>query len=361
LTQSLQVKDLYVSYGDVDVLHGISFSVARGEMVTLLGSSGCGKSTTLRTVAGLETARAGEIIIEDKVVFSSLKGIHVPTEKRGLSMVFQSYAIWPHMTVFENVAYGLRIKGHKNEKLNELVDQALRMVHLERFSNRQATMLSGGQQQRVALARSIAFNPKIILFDEPLSNLDAKLRREMREQIRELQLELGFSGVYVTHDQEEALAISDRIIAMNEGHIDQDAHPESIYEQPKTKFVADFIGSSILVKGKVIDQVGNHLVFETEQKDLIHCSNVNEYPPEAVQWVAIKPGHIELSGQEPVFTANKWKGKIIRKTFLGDHYELKMEWGANTLNIPRNNRELNLQESEIYISADPSKCIPLIS
>ncbi|HEX2171334.1 MAG TPA: ABC transporter ATP-binding protein, partial [Dehalococcoidia bacterium] len=221
LDTHIEVENLVVKYGDVTAVNGVSFAIRRGEHLTLLGPSGCGKTTTLRAIAGLEQPASGEILIDGKPVYSSSRHVNVPTEKRGLSMVFQSYAIWPHMTVFDNVAYGLRVRRLPKKEIEEKVHWALGLVRMNDFARRSAAKLSGGQQQRVALARSFAFSPSVLLFDEPLSNLDAKLRAEMRLEIKDLQQQIGITSVYVTHDQEEALAISDRVIVMNVGIIEQ--------------------------------------------------------------------------------------------------------------------------------------------
>jgi len=216
---SIDVKDLVVRYGAVTAVRGVSFSVAAGEHLTLLGPSGCGKTTTLRAIAGLEKPTAGEIRIDGTVVYGAGSRVQVPPERRGLSMVFQSYAIWPHMTVFDNVAYGLRVRRESETAIAERVGWALDLVQMGELAGRSASKLSGGQQQRVALARAFVFSPSVLLFDEPLSNLDAKLRAEMRIELKELQRQLGITSVYVTHDLEEALAISDRIIVMRNGVI----------------------------------------------------------------------------------------------------------------------------------------------
>jgi iron(III) transport system ATP-binding protein len=240
----IEVDGLEMRYGDVQAVRGVSFTVAPGEQLTLLGPSGCGKTTTLRAVAGLEQPTAGEIRIDGVPVYSSARNVNVPAEKRGLSMVFQSYAIWPHMTVFENVAYGLRVRRTGAAELAEKVHRALDMVQMRAFADRRASQLSGGQQQRVALARAFVFQPSVLLFDEPLSNLDAKLRADMRIELRDLQHRLGITSLYVTHDLEEALAMSDRIVVMRDGLVEQTGTPDEIYSRPRSAFVADFIGSA---------------------------------------------------------------------------------------------------------------------
>src|SRR5216110_1785631 len=246
----IEVDDLEIHYGEVPAVRGVSFSVRPGEQLTLLGPSGCGKTTTLRAIAGLEQPSAGEIRIGGAPVYSSVQRINIPAEKRGLSMVFQSYAIWPHMTVFDNVAYGLRVRRESREAIAEKVDRALDMVQMRPFRDRGASQLSGGQQQRVALARAFVFQPSVLLFDEPLSNLDAKLRADMRIELRELQHRLGITSVYVTHDLEEALAMSDHIVVMRDGLIAQVGSPSEIYNRPRNAFVADFIGSANLIRGR---------------------------------------------------------------------------------------------------------------
>src|SRR5690242_13364921 len=211
----IDIRNLVVDYGEVRAVDDVSLSVGRGELVTLLGPSGCGKTTTLRSVAGLEDPTGGSIALNGVLVYSASERRNTPAEKRGVSMVFQSYAIWPHMTVFDNVAYGLRVRKMSSADIRSNVMRVLDLVQMRDFADRPASRLSGGQQQRVAVARAIAFSPEVLLFDEPLSNLDAKLRVSMRVELRELQKELGITALYVTHDQEEALAISDRVIVMN--------------------------------------------------------------------------------------------------------------------------------------------------
>ena len=216
----------------------IDLKIEPGELMTLLGPSGCGKTTTLRMIAGLERATKGRILLDGEDV------TRLPAYLRDVTMVFQSYALFPHMNVFENVAYGLRVAKKPKEEIQAGVETALKMVGLEQLIDRPVNALSGGQQQRVALARALAIRPRVLLFDEPLSNLDAKLRRRVREEIRDLQQELGITTVYVTHDQEEALAISDRIVVMHNGHIEQLGEPHALYTRPESRFVADFIGSA---------------------------------------------------------------------------------------------------------------------
>jgi len=235
----------------VRALDGVSFNVTEGKLFTLLGASGSGKTTTLRSIAGLERPDAGRIEIDDVAVFDSSAALFLPPNKRDLGMVFQSYAIWPHMTVFENVAFPLRVKRRSRKEIKEAVERTLALMNMEQLAKRSATLLSGGQQQRLALARAIVGNPRLLLLDEPLSNLDAKLRERMRFEIKRLQVETGLTTVYVTHDQVEALALSDEIALMHDGRIVQQGSPASIYHSPESEYVADFIGSTNLLRGSL--------------------------------------------------------------------------------------------------------------
>ena len=294
----IEVEDLVVRYGTVTAIDGISFEVRRGEHMTLLGPSGCGKTTTLRALAGLETPTGGEIRIDGRPVFSSRQGINVPAEQRRLPMVFQSYAIWPHMTVFDNVAYGLRLRRLPRPEVNERVSAALDLVRLADFAKRSAADLSGGQQQRVALARCLAVSPAVLLLDEPLSNLDARLRAAMRLEIQALQRQIGLTSVYVTHDQEEALVISDRIIVMNAGRIEQIGTAFEIYDTPRNAFVADFVGAANLISGVVRPEHRRDglIAIETEGKHLV-CGVDPGRPLASSATVAIRSVYLELDRQ----------------------------------------------------------------
>jgi iron(III) transport system ATP-binding protein len=251
---SVEFRSVVKQYGAVRAVNDISFTIEPGTLVTLLGPSGCGKTTTLRLIAGLEIATSGQILIggEDVTLRSAAD--------RDVSMVFQSYALFPHMTVFENVAYGPTVQRLPKDKTRELVHEKLALVGLSGLENRSPSELSGGQQQRVAVARALVMEPQVLLFDEPLSNLDAKLRRRVREEIRELQLKLNLTVAYVTHDQEEALAVSDRIIVMADGRVAQAGTPVELYEQPASRFVADFIGDANLIGAELVEECGERAV-----------------------------------------------------------------------------------------------------
>ncbi|HEU5016608.1 MAG TPA: ABC transporter ATP-binding protein [Pseudolabrys sp.] len=247
----LEVDQIEKSFKETKAVDRVSFGLRNGEFVTLLGPSGCGKTTTLRAIAGFETIDSGRIAIDGQIVSDPAKGLHVAPESRHFGMVFQSYAVWPHMTVAQNVAYGLHHMKLSRAESKDRVLRVLSMVGLEKEVDRPATMLSGGQQQRVALARAIVYEPKVLLFDEPLSNLDAKLRERMRLELRRLQAELGITSVYVTHDQEEAMVVSDRVIVMEKGRIRQIGNPQEIYDRPVSRYVAEFIGSANIFPAKV--------------------------------------------------------------------------------------------------------------
>ncbi len=244
---SISVQSLVKKFDAQTVVHGISFEVARGEFVSLLGPSGCGKTTTLRCIAGLEDANAGVIRIGDNLVSAPDDAVLVPAHERQIGMVFQSYAIWPHMTVADNVGFPLSVRKQPAADVSRQVLEALAIVGLSALKDRHPSQLSGGQQQRVALARAIVGRPKVLLFDEPLSNLDAKLREGTRAEIRRLQKDLGVAAVYVTHDQEEALSMSDRVIVMDKGRIEQAGTPKELYRSPVNRFVADFVGRASFI------------------------------------------------------------------------------------------------------------------
>ncbi len=245
----VELDHLSKYFGTELAVNDVNLAVAEGEFVTLLGPSGCGKTTTLRCIAGLERPDGGEIRIGGDVVAAPARGIYLAPEDRNIGMVFQSYAVWPHMTVFDNVAYGLRVRRAAGSVIKERTMRALELVGLTHLAERYATKLSGGQRQRVALARAIVYEPRVILFDEPLSNLDAKLREQMRVELVRLQHEVGITSIYVTHDQAEALVMSDRVVVMNKGVIQQIGDPQTIYANPANTFVANFIGVANLVPG----------------------------------------------------------------------------------------------------------------
>jgi ABC-type Fe3+/spermidine/putrescine transport system ATPase subunit len=356
----IEVTDLVVQYGHVTAVRGVSFAVRPGEQLTLLGPSGCGKTTTLRAIAGLEPPTAGEIVIGGTAVFSSARRINVSAERRGLSMVFQSYAIWPHMTVFDNVAYGLRVRRLSAQEIAEKVGWALDMVQMGEFAQRSASKLSGGQQQRVALARAFVFSPSVLLFDEPLSNLDAKLRAEMRIELRELQHRVGITSVYVTHDLEEALAISDRIVVMRDGAIAQIGAPSEIYNFPRNAFVADFVGSANLIRGRHRPECGRDglVALETAGGTLVYGSTHGR-PVGADGVFSVRTIHLELSREAPAAQCNVWPVRIRRSVFQGDFTQYHVDWEDRQL-VVRCTAADPLDEGEkAYLTVDPRRCILL--
>jgi iron(III) transport system ATP-binding protein len=351
----IEVSGLNVRYNDVVAVDGISFAIQPGELVTLLGPSGCGKTTTLRAVAGLEDPTEGTIRLGGETVYSSAQRRNVPSEKRGLSMVFQSYAIWPHMTVFDNVAYGLNVRKLARAEVVESVRRVLDLVQMTRFADRPASRLSGGQQQRIAVARAIAFSPTVLLFDEPLSNLDAKLRTEMRVELRELQRRLDITSLYVTHDQEEALAISDRVIVMNHGRIEQIGSPETIYNRPDSLFVADFVGAANLINGRVKRSDDGTAVFETVGGLMLRAADMGNGSETTL---ALRSAYVMLQ-REPAPGANVARGTIHRRMFHGDFIQYVVDWPAGQLMVRRPPTEMIEEGSEVTITFAPEHCILL--
>ncbi len=260
----LVVDDLHLKYGDNPILKGVSLTLSPGEVVALLGASGSGKTTLLRSVAGLEQPSQGRIAIGDSVLYDGAAGVDMPVEKRNLGLVFQSYALWPHRTVFDNVAYGLRLRDISGADIEQRVNEALANLGLGALAKRLPHQLSGGQQQRVAIARALVYNPPVVLMDEPLSNLDAKLREEARAWLRELIVRLHISALVVTHDQTEAMAMSDRILLLNYGRIEQQGTPEELYNRPQSLFTAEFMGSNNQLPGKVAQVTGGRALLEGE-------------------------------------------------------------------------------------------------
>ncbi|MBV9522326.1 MAG: ABC transporter ATP-binding protein [Alphaproteobacteria bacterium] len=322
----IEVSQLSVRYGAVSAVDDVDFSLARGEHLTLLGPSGCGKTTTLRAIAGLETPNAGRIAIDGLAVCDITAGRNLPPEKRGLSMVFQSYAIWPHMTVFENVAFGFRVRGIGRDKARAAVGRALEMVDLSGFGDRPATRLSGGQQQRVALARAIALDSKVVLFDEPLSNLDAQLRLQMRGELRALRHRLGFTAIYVTHDQEEAFALSDRIVIMQGGRIEQEGPPRDIHRWPRTRFVAGFLGMKNQLDAAVAPLAGDDRFIEARiaPDTVLRARNFWRRGGGSAT-IAFRPADVTLLPEDAI---EGIAGTIASSLFLGDTAEYRIRSGA---------------------------------
>jgi iron(III) transport system ATP-binding protein len=334
----IEVKSLVKIFADgknagVRAVDRVSFNVEEGRFYTLLGPSGCGKTTTLRCIAGLEKADEGEIIVAGEKVFSASGRTFVPAYRRPIGMVFQSYAIWPHMTVFENVAFPLRVGKQKvsNDVIRRKVMTAVEQVELGGYEDRMATQLSGGQQQRLALARALVREPKVLLLDEPLSNLDAKLRERMRVELRELQRRLGITTLYVTHDQIEALSMSNVIAVMSAGVTVQEGTPREIYLQPRSKFVAQFIGSTNQISGQVTNRGGDGTGIVRTEEGEISCGILSELKAGDKVVVVVRPESIVLHQKKPSQGDNLLEGKIGAAMFLGEYVDCTIELGKNVL------------------------------
>ena len=350
----LSVRDLVVQYGNYVAVDGVSFHVDEGEFVSLLGPSGCGKTTTLRCIAGLESATRGEIRVGADVVARG--GREVPPEKRGVNMVFQSYAVWPHMTVFDNVAYGLRVSGRNRAEIERRTMEALRLVGLAGFESRYGTELSGGQQQRVAVARAVVTEPRLLLFDEPLSNLDAGLRERMRFELVQLQRRLGRTSIYVTHDQAEAMVMSDRIILMNSGRIVQESSPRELYERPASRFAAEFVGSANLLEAEITHTHGNGHVTVTTGGLTLHASGATS-PQNGRALVCIRPETVLLANGgagDNVFAA-----RVGRVSFLGASLNCELTAGGVALRADMPARTPIAEGEELTFRVAPD-CVVLV-
>jgi iron(III) transport system ATP-binding protein len=319
---SVELRGLTKKYGPLAVVDNISMTIEHGSLVCLLGPSGCGKTTTLRLIAGFVEPTAGEIRVGDRVVSSPQQTL--PPERRNMSMIFQSYALWPHMTVAENIVYGLRLRKVDNATIKTKLDDILATTRLAPLADRYPGELSGGQQQRVALARALIVGPETLLLDEPLSNLDANLREEMRFEVRRLHDTFRYTTVYVTHDQSEAMTTADVICVMNAGKIEQSGSPEDIYDRPRSEFVARFIGMSNVFKGKALD--GGHVSLgDTPLRvtgEPLKAGNETS--------VSIRQHQIELMSAEPAARDNVVPAKVIRQVFLGSSRDYMVEVAGGT-------------------------------
>ena len=330
----IRIEDLHVTFhtdsGDVHAVRGISIDVAAGEFYTLLGPSGCGKTTTLRCLAGLERPTSGRILIDGSAVYDSALDITVPPHRRDIAMVFQSYAIWPHLTVFENVAFPLREMRPRlrDSEISSRVARALELVQLSGYDQRPAPFLSGGQQQRLALARAICRESPVVLLDEPLSNLDAKLRAETRLELRSLVKRLKMTAIYVTHDQTEALTMADRVAVMNAGKIVQETPPREIYQRPRSRFVASFIGQINFLDGR-ISAPG---VVDTPSGELRYADSGAPAVGTKVT-VAIRPENLWPVGERSTGDGSPIEGEVEEVVFLGDSLECAVKSGSARLTM----------------------------
>jgi len=320
----LVVEGLHLRYGDNSILKGVSLTLNPGEVVALLGASGSGKTTLLRAVAGLEQPSEGRIAIGEAVLYDAAAGVDLPVEKRNLGLVFQSYALWPHRTVFENVAYGLRLRATSGGDIERRVNEALSNLGLGALAKRLPHQLSGGQQQRVAIARALVYNPPVVLMDEPLSNLDAKLREEARAWLRELIVRLHISALVVTHDQTEAMAMSDRILLLNFGKIEQQGTPEEMYDRPQTQFTAEFMGSNNHLPGKVTQVVDGRAMLEGNGWRLWGVARGELKTGDAATGVI----RLERTRIAQGAGENRVRTELITDMFLGDRRENLFKLGA---------------------------------
>jgi ABC-type Fe3+/spermidine/putrescine transport system ATPase subunit len=349
------VRGLSKHFGPFVAVEDVSFDIAEGEFVSLLGPSGCGKTTTLRMIAGLEDATGGTIAIGERVVSAPARGVQVPAHERHVGMVFQSYAVWPHMTVRENVGFPLSVRGTPATQAAAQAEEALRTVGLAALAGRHPSQLSGGQQQRVALARAIVGAPRVLLFDEPLSNLDAKLREGMRAEIRRLQRRLGVAAVYVTHDREEALTMSDRVIVMNQGRIVQVGTPRELYRRPANRFVADFVGRASFFEVRRDGAPGRWLCPDGTPIELAPGEGADA--PTAI--AMIRPEDLQLApaGQGDGATRNRFRGTVAEAQYMGAFTEYVVEAAGTVLKV-HSTTDLP-PGAPVEIAAAPERCVLL--
>jgi iron(III) transport system ATP-binding protein len=346
---SVDLRGLTKRFGALAVVDDVSLRIDHGQLVCLLGPSGCGKTTTLRLLAGFLEPSDGEILVGDRLVSSKARTL--PPEQRKMSMIFQSYALWPHMTVTENIVYGLRLRKMDRDAIAKKLDVILRATKLEVLAQRYPGELSGGQQQRVALARALIVEPETLLLDEPLSNLDANLREEMRFEIRRLHDEYRYTTVYVTHDQSEAMTTADLIAVMNAGKVDQLGTPEDIYDRPQSEFVARFIGASNVIKGIARD--GNHIEFAGTTLRVTGAA-LNAGQGGAV---AIRQHDIQLSTQAPHDRQNAVKATVTRQVFLGASRDYMVETSdGTTLRVVTATENAVARGAEVWLHLPPERC-----
>ena len=354
MTSALLIEDLVKQFttGKAAV-DGVSFDVPAGEIVVLLGPSGCGKTTTLRCVAGLEHPTSGRISIGGRIVSEPERGVLISPRERDIGMVFQSYAVWPHMTVRQNVAYPLKHRRNGGGDIKARVDDTLALVGLEDYAERPVTQLSGGQMQRVALARSLVYRPQLILLDEPLSNLDAKLRVRLRDELRRILKQTGMTGLYVTHDQSEAVVLGDRIGVMREGKLLQMAPPAEIYNRPADPFVANFTGASNVLLGKVLSRSGERAII-----DLGAAGRIDAWTPQPLSAgdrarVALRAENVRLGERGP---ANAFSGRVVERRSQGMQHVDDVEWGGQRVEALELGTAARHDDGEIALTLPPDIC-----
>lgn len=347
------LENIDLKYGDTYAVQGVNAEIEDGHSLVLLGKSGCGKTSTMRCIAGLETPVRGRITIGDQVVFDSEKNINVPSHKRNVGMVFQSYAVWPHRTIFENVAFPLQMKKLGKKEVTERVDEALQLVGLDGFQKRGASLLSGGQMQRVALARSLVMRPSVLLLDEPLSNLDARLRDRLRIELRALQQKLNLTCVYVTHDQGEALALADRIALMQNGKLAQVGSPGEIYENPASASIADFLGVTNIFPVIKNGHPGRYKMADHK----LELSTVEYALDSDAIKACIRPEDVIVSAQRPVADSNNWAGEVSVASYQGSNvrYLIELDGGpAIEALVSRRDGPPAGKGNRVWVTASPS-------
>jgi iron(III) transport system ATP-binding protein len=356
----VELVRLSKNFGAEAAVRDVNLSVADGEFVTILGPSGCGKTTTLRCIAGLERPDGGEIRIGGEVVAAPERGIHLNPEHRNIGMVFQSYAVWPHMTVFDNVAYGLRVRRAPAGVTRERTMRALELVGLGHLAERYATKLSGGQRQRVALARAIVYEPKVVLFDEPLSNLDAKLREQMRIELVRLQKQVGATSIYVTHDQSEALVMSDRVVVMDKGVIQQIGNPHAIYARPANTFVANFIGVANLMQGILLGRSGELCEIEIPLGEgrmplRLKAAGGNGASQGQALILSVRPEDLSVHLRQPdsARNGNLFEGEVIDTVYLGNFLECRVRVGRYEIVVQIDHYEHLVPRQRVFLSFEP--------
>jgi iron(III) transport system ATP-binding protein len=357
----IEIQNLFKRFKKVVAINRIQLDVQQGEMLTLLGPSGCGKTTTLRCIAGLEKPEDGDIIIDGKPMLS--QGF-VPPAKRGIGMVFQNYAVWPHMKVFNNIAYGLKIQKMARADIRQRVNKVLDLVGLAGLQDRYPSQLSGGQQQRVALARALVSNPKVLLLDEPLSNLDAKLREGLRFEIKSLVRRMGITSVYVTHDQAEAMVISDRIAVMDSGDVIQVGKPQEIYKKPANRFVADFIGTMNFINAEIVRiQPDSEAIYvKTDFSDQMLCQasdTMTDFSAGDNVYVSIRPEDVEVFAEPPQDSQNLFKATIAHKAYLGNFLYLFFNLNGTMIRVQVPHHLPQEEGRELFLVLNPQKCMIL--
>ncbi|MFJ7971537.1 ABC transporter ATP-binding protein [Psychrobacillus sp. NPDC096389] len=333
LTKDVEIRGVSKSYGSNQILKGIDLDIEQGELITLLGPSGCGKTTTLNVIAGFIEVDEGEVYIKGRKMNS------IPPYKRDLGMVFQTYSLFPHLTIYENLEFGLNIRKMDKKEKNNDIKKMLELVRLTGLEDRYPRELSGGQRQRVAIARALVAKPQLLLLDEPLSNLDAKLKLELRAEIKRLQKEVGITTIFVTHDQEEALSMSDRIVVMNEGKIEQIGTPTEIYEKPQTEFVFQFIGKSNRFNGQIISMDVHTISVELEDGSLIYVNAENVMKKESTCQIGdnvviyIRPEKIFIASHKDEQVVNSLNARISQVNFLGNCWEIEVDWNGKVIQL----------------------------